>query len=82
MPGKSPPPARPVHAAGDYVAYLLMALLAALGLFMASAAQDDEMYLFGFSLAGFGVVFLLAELKRHYDAKDGARAAERGADHG
>jgi hypothetical protein len=82
MPGKSPPPTRPVHEAGDYVAYGLMALLSVLGLFMASHAHDDEIYLFGFSLTGFGIVFLLWELKRHYDVRDAVRVHAKENSHG
>jgi len=86
MPGEPLPPPHPAHEAGDYVAYALMALFTLIGLVLASAARDDEMYLFGFALAGFGVVFLLSEVKRHYDMQDRARAAAansaRGARHG
>lgn len=80
MPGKIPRPpgtphGRPLHEAGDYVAWGLMALAGLVGLFMASGAHDDEIYLFGWSMSGMAVLFLLSELKGHYDAAD-ARAQE------
>ena len=50
------------------------ALLAALiGLILASGANDEEMYVFGLSLAGFAVVFVFGLIRRHFDKADARR---------
>lgn len=67
--------------ASDLVTGLLMAVLGLLGLLLASGAHDDEMYLFGLSLAGFATVFVFGLIRRHYDREDAARAAVRGRGH-
>lgn len=58
---------------------VLMAVLGLVGLFMAAGALDDEIFIFGLSLAGFAVVFLFGLVKAHYDARDAERAAVREA---
>lgn len=63
--------------ASDLLTGLLMAVLGLLGLLLASGAHDDEMYLFGLSLAGFATVFVFGLIRRHYDREDAARAAVR-----
>jgi hypothetical protein len=50
----------------------LGAILAVLGLSLLSAAQDPGMTLFGFGLFGFGVIFALFLVKRHFDHLDGS----------
>jgi hypothetical protein len=50
----------------------LGAILAVLGLLLLSAAQDPAMTLFGYGLFGFGVLFALFLVKRHYDHMDGS----------
>lgn len=62
----------------DLIVGLIMAALGLVGLILASGAQDDEMYVFGLSLAGFAMVFLFGQIRRHFD-----RAATRanGAPH-
>ena len=65
---------------GDLIVGLLMIVLSLAGLFLASGAQDNEMYLFGLSLAGWGIVFVFGLIRRHYDRLDAARVA--GAHHG
>ena len=56
---------------------VLMAVLGLVGLFMAAGALDDEIYIFGLSLAGFAAVFLIGLVKAHYDALDAARSPSR-----
>lgn len=63
--------------ASDLATGLLMAVLGLLGLLLASGAHDDEMYLFGLSLAGFATVFVFGLIRRHYDRADAARAVVR-----
>lgn len=60
---------------------VLVLVLGLTGLVLASGALDDEMYVFGLSLAGFGVVFDLGLVKRHFDRLDAARHAGRGGSH-
>ncbi len=48
----------------------MVTLLGLLGIFLAAGAVDDEMYLFGFSLAGFACLFVGGLVKRHFDAID------------
>ena len=52
---------------------VLVLILGLAGLVMASGALDDEMYVFGLSLAGFAVVFDIGLVKRHFDRADAAR---------
>ena len=56
---------------------VLMAVLGLVGLFMAAGALDDEIYIFGLSLAGFAAVFLIGLVKAHFDALDAARRPTR-----
>jgi hypothetical protein len=51
----------------DLIVGLMMAMLGLIGLILASGAQDDEMYVFGLSLAGFAMVFLFGQIRRHFD---------------
>ena len=61
--------------AGDLIIGLLMTALGLIGLFMAAGAQDDEIYVFGLSLAGWGTAFVFGLIRRHYDRADAARIA-------
>ena len=63
----------------DLIVGLLMAVLGVTGLFLASGALDDEMYVFGLSLAGFAAVFELGLIRHHFDRLAAVRA--RTADH-
>ena len=47
------------------------AVLAVLGLTAISAAQELGLTLFGYGLFGFGVLFALFLVKRHFDHADG-----------
>jgi len=64
----------------DVVVGLLVTVLGLVGLFMASGARDDEIYIFGLSLAGFAVLFVFGLIRGHFDRLDAARldAARRG----
>jgi len=63
--------------ASDLFIGVLTAVLGLTGLLLASGAHDDEMYVFGLSLAGFASVFVFGLIRRHYDRADAARAAVR-----
>jgi positive regulator of sigma E activity len=60
---------------------VMVAILGLVGLVLASGALDDEMYLFGFSLAGFAFAFDFMLIRRHYDRQDAQRAAVKAAVH-
>ncbi len=62
----------------DLIAGILMAIFGLIGLTLASGATDDEMYVFGLSLAGFAVVFEIGLIRRHFDKRDARRQAEAG----
>jgi hypothetical protein len=47
------------------------AILAILGLSAISASDELGLTLFGFGLFGFGVLFVLFLVKRHFDHADG-----------
>ena len=52
---------------GDLVAGAIMAVSGLIGLVLASGATDNEMYVFGLSLAGFAAAFIFGLIRRHYD---------------
>ena len=52
----------------------LVAVLGLLGLVMASGALDDEIYIFGLSLAAFSGLFGFGLIRRHFDRADAVRA--------
>jgi len=60
--------------AGDIVVGVMMALLGLLGLILGAGAADDAMYVFGLSLFAFACLFVLGQIRRHYDRADAARA--------
>ena len=62
---------------------VLVAVLGLVGLLLASGALDDEMYLFGFSLAGFALAFDVMLIRQHHDRLDAAcHAVKAAARHG
>jgi membrane protein YdbS with pleckstrin-like domain len=50
---------------------IVSAILALLGLYVASAATVTSFAVFGFALFAFGVFFALFLVKRHFDHQDG-----------
>ena len=62
----------------DLIVGLMMTVFGVIGLVLASGATDDEMYLFGLSLAGFAVIFDIGLIRRHYDRRE---ARHRGTNH-
>jgi hypothetical protein len=61
----------------DIVVGVLVLVLGLVGLVMASGALDNEIYVFGLSLAGFAAIFEIGLIKAHFDRKE--RAARAGA---
>ena len=51
----------------------MMLVFGLIGLFLAAGAHDNEMYVFGLSLAGCGGVFIFGLMRRHFDRRDTAR---------
>jgi len=62
---------------GEFFVGILVAVLGLVGLVLASGALDDEIYLFGLSLAGFAFLFDMMLVKKHYDRADAARVKVR-----
>lgn len=63
----------------EIVVGLLVLVLGLTGLVLASGALDNEIYIFGLSLAGFAVVFEIGLIKAHFDRKErGARGGSTG----
>lgn len=60
----------------DLVVGVMMTVLGLLGLVLTSGATDDGIYVFGMSLAGFALIFVLGIVRRHYDRQDERRAAQ------
>lgn len=57
----------------DLFVGLLVSVLGLIGLILASGANDEEIYVFGLSLAGFAVVFVFGLIRRHFDKADARR---------
>jgi hypothetical protein len=57
----------------DFIVGLLMLVFGIVGLFLASGAMDDEMYVFGLTLFGFATAFEFGLLRRHYDKLEARR---------
>ncbi|MCX7383055.1 MAG: hypothetical protein NT133_16955 [Alphaproteobacteria bacterium] len=58
---------------------ILVLILGFIGLVLASGALDNEMYVFGLSLAGFSVVFEIGLIKAYFDRNDAARRGGAGS---
>ena len=52
---------------GDLIVGAMMLVFGLIGLVLASGSTDNEMYIFGLSLAGFAAVFDIGLIRRHYD---------------
>lgn len=61
---------------GDLLVGLMMAVLGLVGLVLTSGATDNAIYIFGLSLFGFAVVFILGLIRRHYDKQEALRRGE------
>ena len=59
----------------DLIVGLLMTVFGVTGLFLASGAFDNEMYVFGLSLAALAVLFDIGLIRRHFDRVETARKA-------
>lgn len=62
---------------GDLLVGLMWVVFGLVGLFLASGAQDDEMYVFGLSLAALALAFDAGLIRRHFDDADARRVGAR-----
>lgn len=53
--------------------FLVLSVLTALVGLVAAAAAHDYLQLFGFGLLGFGILFALGCVKRHFDELEASR---------
>ncbi|HVJ55338.1 MAG TPA: hypothetical protein VM689_22950 [Aliidongia sp.] len=67
---------------GDLIIGLMMIFFAILGLILAANALDLEMSVFGLSLAGFAVAFIVGQVRRHFDTAELAAITTERARHG
>ncbi len=61
----------------DLIVGLMMLGFGIVGLILAAGAVDDEMYVFGLSLFGFACLFVIGQIRHHFDRRDAARVAVR-----
>lgn len=66
---------------GDTVVGFMMAVFGVVGLILASGAHDDAMYVFGWALSGFSVLFISGLIKGHCDLQDRLRSIRAKGDH-
>jgi hypothetical protein len=66
-------------AISDRIIGVLMAALGLLGLFLAARAVDEAMYVFGLALFVYACLFVVGQIRRHYNT---AEATAREAGHG
>ncbi len=69
-------------AMSDRIIGGLMAVLGLLGLYLAARAVDEAMYVFGLSLFGYACVFVLGQIRRHFDTADALPGPARESGHG
>jgi hypothetical protein len=62
----------------DIVVGVLVLVLGLIGLKMASGALDDEIYVFGLSMALFAVLFEFGLIRRYFDRQEAAARARAG----
>ncbi|HLI14364.1 MAG TPA: DUF1328 domain-containing protein [Alphaproteobacteria bacterium] len=55
----------------SFVMSIVAGLIGLTGLFLASRATDIGFYIFGLSLAAFGIVYVFTTIKRLYDSNRG-----------
>jgi len=53
----------------------LVGAIGVFGLFLAANAKDQGFYVFGLGLAAFAVIYVFAQMKQGFDARDCARNA-------
>lgn len=61
----------------DLIVGLMMLVFGVVGLILAAGAVDDEMYVFGLSLFVFACLFIIGQIRHHFDRRDAAHGAVR-----
>jgi energy-converting hydrogenase Eha subunit E len=59
----------------DALVGAMMTVFGMIGIVLAAGARDDEMTVFGYSLAGLAVCFVFGLVRRHYDEAEAAQHA-------
>jgi hypothetical protein len=54
---------------GKWIVGGIVSLLGLIGLFLAANAKDNGIYLFGFAIAAFAILYVFAAIKQSYDGK-------------
>ena len=52
---------------GKWIVGGIVSLLGVIGLFLAANAKDNGIYLFGFAIAAFAILYVFAAIKQSYD---------------
>ena len=59
-----------------WIACGLVGAIGVFGLFLAADAGDRGIYVFGLGLAAFAIIYVFAQMKQVFDARDRARSAQ------
>lgn len=62
---------------GNWCVGALIGVLGLVGLFLASRAVDDALYIFGLALFGFAILFIFGTIRRAFDEAEAAEAEGR-----
>jgi hypothetical protein len=54
---------------GKWIVGGIVSLLGVIGLFLAANAKDNGIYLFGFAIVAFAILYVFAAIKQSYDRK-------------
>jgi hypothetical protein len=54
---------------GKWIVGGIVSLLGLIGLFLSANAKDNGIYLFGFAIAAFAIVYVFGAIKQSYDSK-------------
>jgi hypothetical protein len=54
---------------GKWIVGGIVSLLGVIGLFLAANAKDNGIYLFGFAIAAFAILYVFAAIKQSFDGK-------------
>ena len=78
----SPPPISGASLPSEIIVGTMMLLFAAIGLIETFNAVDNEMFVFGVSLFGFALVFIIGLIKGRLGNRKAARKSAEGSRHG
>jgi hypothetical protein len=78
----TPPPISGASLTSEIIVGIMMLLFLAIGLIETFNAVDDEMFVFGVSLFGFALVFIIGLVRGRLGSRKAARKATEGLRHG